>query len=61
MNLQGSAQNRVLYAVSPALSEQGGKGDRRLVGMANRLPLSLLETMLAKEAKTLAHSAVEIT
>ncbi len=33
----------------------------RLVVVAMRLPKSLLETMLAKEAKTMAHSVVEIT
>ena len=38
-----------------------GKGTTRLVVMATRLPISLLETMLAKEAKTMAHFAVENT
>jgi len=38
-----------------------GKGNTRLVVVARQLPISLLETMFAKEAKTMVHSAVEIT
>ena len=38
-----------------------GRETRQLSVMATCLLLSLPETMLAKEAKTMAHSAVEIT
>ena len=38
-----------------------GKKIRQPVVMAKLLLLSLLETMLAKEAKTVVHSAVENT
>ncbi len=38
-----------------------GKGNRRLAAVATRLLISLLETMFAKEAKTMDHSVVEIT
>ena len=38
-----------------------GKGNTRRVVVAKRLPISLLETMLAKEAKTMVRLAVEIT
>ncbi len=38
-----------------------GKGTTRLVVVATRLPILLLETMLAKEAKIMDHSVVEIT
>jgi hypothetical protein len=43
------------------LSEHVGKEDQAVDAMATRIPLSLLETMLAKEAKTMAHHVVEIT
>ena len=52
MNLQGGAQNRVLCAVYPALSEYEGKEDKRLIVVARQQALSLLETILAKEAKS---------
>ena len=38
-----------------------GKGNTRLVVVARQLPISLLETMLAKEAKTVAQFVVENT
>ena len=38
-----------------------GKGNRQLIVVARQLLISLLETMLAKEAKTMIHSAVENT
>jgi len=38
-----------------------GKRIRQPVAMAKSLLLSPLETILAKEAKTMVHSAVEIT
>jgi len=43
------------------LSEHEGKGDQAVSVMAITLLLSLPETMLAKEAKTMAHPVVEIT
>ena len=60
-NLQSGAQNRVLRAVEPALSEYAGKDDQAAGRSAKRLPILLLETILAKEAKTLEHFAVENT
>ena len=38
-----------------------GRETRQLGAMATYLLLSLPETMLAKEAKTMVHSVVEIT
>ena len=38
-----------------------GKKIHRLTVVARQLPILLLETMLAKEAKTMTHSVVEIT
>jgi len=38
-----------------------GKRTSSRFAVATQLLLLLLETMLAKEAKTMAHSAVEIT
>ena len=38
-----------------------GRETRQLSVVATHLLLSLPETMLAKEAKTMTHSAVEIT
>ena len=60
-NLQSGAQNRVLRAVYPALSEYAGKEDQSAVHSAKCLPSLPLETILAKEAKTMEHSAVENT
>ena len=61
-NLQGSAQSRVLRAAWPALSEHVGKEDHAAKCCWPELSLkSLLETMLAKEAKIMVDIAVENT
>jgi hypothetical protein len=43
------------------LSEYEGKEDKHPLVVARRVMSSLLETILAKEAKTVAHLVVEIT
>jgi len=43
------------------LSEYAGKDVQAACRSAKRLPILLLETILAKEAKTMAHFVVENT